>query len=460
MAQTPRTLDPMGAAVTVQSLNVAIGAGETTCAEVVEGALRRAKDPRGEGCRVFRSLREDAARVEAAIQDNLRARRAAPSPLAGLSVSIKDNIDMAGEPTRGGSKLLEDAPPALFDADVVRRLKAAGAAIVGRTNMSELAFSGIGYNRFTGTPANPFDRATGLIPGGSSSGAAISVTDGMAVVAIGTDTGGSVRIPAALTGLAGFKPTQTRVSRDGVLPLSTVLDCVGPLAWDVADCALVDAILSGETAPLPGFDGALRLCSADAYMLEGSDEIVAAAYTEAKSALSRAGATIAALPAGMFEEMSAYVRRGSFSGAQAWQRFGNLICSQPQDIDPRIAERISRGRTIAQADLEANARDRARMMQRFDETMISCDALIAPTVPVVAPRIADMEDDTRFRRANALILRNPMLANLLDAPSLTIPCHAPATAPVGLMLIGPRMSDRRLLAIGLEIERLLAENHG
>jgi aspartyl-tRNA(Asn)/glutamyl-tRNA(Gln) amidotransferase subunit A len=440
---------------TVDRLNAAIAAGQTSCAQVVAAALARAMDPGGEGQWTFRSLRQSEARNEAAVQDRLRASPAALSPLAGLPVSIKDNIDAAGEPTRGGCKLLEDAPPAAVDATVVARLNAAGAVIVGRTNMSELAFSGIGYNRFYGTPANPFDRTTRRIPGGSSSGAAISVTDGMAVTAIGTDTGGSVRIPAALTGLAGFKPTQARVPRDGVLPLSTLLDCVGPLARTVADCAIMDGILAADPTPLVSFTGSLRLCVADDFMLRGADETILSVYAAAKRTLLNAGARIDPLPQGAFDEVTAYNRRGSFSGAQAWQRFGEAILARPQDIDARIAERILRGRTITAADLEENRRARALMMERFERAMSAFDALIAPTVPIVAPPIAEMEDDDAFRRANALILRNPMVANLLDAPSLTIPCHAPGAAPVGLMLVGPRLSDRRLLAIGDAVEKLL-----
>ena len=400
-------------------------------------------------------LHADDALSVAERQDRRRSTGAAALPLAGLPVSIKDNIDIAGEPTPAGCKLLENAPPALSDAMVVQRLKAAGAVVVGRTNMSELAFSGLGYNRFYGTPANPWDRATRRIPGGSSSGAAISVTDGMAVAAIGTDTGGSVRIPAALTGLAGFKPTQVRVPRDGVLPLSTLLDCVGPLAHNIADCALVDAIVAGESAELTTFSGPLRLCTADDFMLQDADAKVSQAYAQAKQTLLDAGAQIEGLPHGAFDEVTAYVRRGSFSGAEAWQRFGEAILARPQDIDPRIAERILRGRTITAADLEENRRERSRMTERFERLMAAYDALIAPTVPVVAPPIADMEDDESFRRANALILRNPMVANLLDAPSLTIPIHAPGEAPVGLMLIGARLSDRRLLAVGEAMERLL-----
>ena len=441
---------------TVRGVNAAIALGQTSCAEIVEAAFARAKNTNGEGKRTFRSLRENAARNEAVNEDLLRGSDTTACPLAGLPISIKDNIDVAGERTGGGAKLLDDAQPAQSDAAVVQRLRCAGAVIVGRTNMSELAFSGVGYNRFYGTPANPWDRETRRIPGGSSSGAAISVTDGMAVAAIGTDTGGSVRIPAALTGLVGFKPTQVRVPCDGVLPLSTLLDSVGPLARNVADCALIDGILADEPAPLASFAGPIRLCTADDFMLVDADETVSSAYAQANAALLRVGARIEPLPPDMFKEMPAYVQRGSFSSEEAWQRFGALIEARPQDIDPRIAERIARGRSITAADHEANVRERAAMMERFERAMSGFDTLIAPTVPIVAPPIADMEDDEKFRCANALILRNPMLANLLDAPSLTVPCHAPGEAPVGLMLIGPRMSDRHLLAIGAFVERLLS----
>jgi len=445
---------------TIDGLNAALAAGETTCAGIVETALARAKSARGEGKWIFRSLRENTARSEAVEEDLLRTSGEAAAPLAGLPISIKDNIDIAGEATRGGCKLLEDVPPAQSDAAVVERLKGAGAVVVGRTNMSELAFSGIGYNRFYGTPANPWDRAVRRIPGGSSSGAAISVTDGMAVAAIGTDTGGSVRIPAALTGLVGFKPTQVRVPRDGVLPLSTLLDTVGPLARSVADCALIDGILANDPTPLTRFAGKLRLCTADDFMLRDADETVSSAYAQATSALLRTGVSVEPLPAGTFRAVTDYAARGSFSSEEAWARFGERILARPQDIDSRIAERITRGRTITAADHATNVRALAAMRELFEQAMSGFDALVAPTVPIVAPPTADMEDDEKFRRANALILRNPMTANLLDAPSLTIPCHTPGTAPVGLMLIGPRLSDRHLLAIGQALERMWSAGLG
>src|SRR5438874_12202294 len=221
---------------TLAALAADLAAGRTTSRELVEAALDRIADPAGEGVRALLKVYGREARAVADAQDQLRQSGYVASPLAGIPVSIKDLFDVAGEVTLAGSKALDDRPPATADAPVVARLKAAGAIIIGRTNMTEFAFSGVGINPHYGTPGNPYDRS--LIPGGSSSGAAVSVGDGQAVVAIGTDTGGSVRIPAAFCGIAGFKPTQYRVSRDGAVPLSTTLDSIGPLANSIACCAI------------------------------------------------------------------------------------------------------------------------------------------------------------------------------------------------------------------------------
>ena len=242
---------------TIEHLSHELAAGRTTAVALAEAALARARDPAGEGARVFTALGTERALAAARASDLLRAAGVVRSPLEGIPVSIKDLFDVAGEVTTAGSAVLRGAAPAARNAPVVERLIAAGAVIVGRTNMTEFAFSGLGLNPHHGTPANPWDRATRRIPGGSSSGAAVSVTDGMAAVAIGSDTGGSVRIPAALCGLAGFKPTQRRVPTEGALPLSTSLDSIGPLAASVRCCALTDAILAGQP-PVPPPARALR----------------------------------------------------------------------------------------------------------------------------------------------------------------------------------------------------------
>src|SRR6266851_3053407 len=234
---------------TVLSLAADLAAGRTSSRALIEAALARIAEPSGEGARSFVKVYADSARAAADAQDSLRKAGYVASPLAGLPVSIKDLFDVAGEPTLAGSTALDDRPLAQSDAPVVSRLRAAGAVLIGRTNMTEFAFSGVGINPHYGTPGNPYDRR--LIPGGSSSGAAVSVSDGGAVIAIGTDTGGSVRIPAALCGIVGFKPTQERISRDGVTPLSTTLDSIGPLANSVACCAIADAILAGAPPLAP-----------------------------------------------------------------------------------------------------------------------------------------------------------------------------------------------------------------
>ena len=236
--------------LTLNELTTALEEGSTTSVQLTEQALARATDPAGEGARATR-LYAESALAQARASDTLRAAGVVRSAVEGLPVSIKDLFDVKGETTMAGSVAREGEPAAEHNAVVVDRLIAAGAVIVGRTNMTEFAYSGLGINPHYGTPLNPWDRATGRIPGGSSSGAAVSVADGMAAAAIGSDTGGSVRIPAALCGLTGFKPSAWRVSMAGVLPLSANLDSIGPIAASVRCCAELDAILSVTTSRRP-----------------------------------------------------------------------------------------------------------------------------------------------------------------------------------------------------------------
>src|SRR6476646_3899738 len=283
---------------TVVDLAEALAAGRTSSRELVEAALARVAAPDGEGARTFIAVYADKAMAAADAQDRLRKAGYVASLLAGLPVSIKDLFDVAGERTLAGSKALDDSPPAAHDALTIARLRAAGAVLIGRTNMTEFAFSGVGINPHYGTPGNPYDRR--LIPGGSSSGAAVSVSDGGAVIAIGTDTGGSVRIPAALCGIVGFRPTQERIPRDGVTPLSTTLDSIGPLANSVACCAVADAVMAGEPpiAPPPIPTEWLRLAVPQSYVLDGLSAEVASAFADACTTLSRAGARVIDLPLG------------------------------------------------------------------------------------------------------------------------------------------------------------------
>src|ERR1700751_2884139 len=231
---------------TLAALADDLDAGRTSARKLVEECIARIADPAGEGQRAFIHVDKDAALEAAEAMDRLRKVRAAPSRFAGIPVSIKDLFDIRGQVTRAGSRALEDSAPAERDATVVARLRRAGFVVVPRPNMTEFAYSGIGINPHFGTPKGAWRRSAGHVPGGASSGAAVSVVDGMAHGALGTDTGGSCRIPAAYNGIVGYKPTQRRIPLDGGVPLSSSLDSYGPLARTVQCCATLDAVLADE----------------------------------------------------------------------------------------------------------------------------------------------------------------------------------------------------------------------
>jgi aspartyl-tRNA(Asn)/glutamyl-tRNA(Gln) amidotransferase subunit A len=440
---------------TLQALAGDLAAGRTTSRALIEAALQRIGDPAGEGKRAFVRVYGDTARAAADAQDKLRAAGYVASPLAGLPVSIKDLFDVAGERTLAGSKALDDAPPAKADAPIVARLKAAGAVLMGRTNMTEFAFSGVGINPHYGTPGNPYDRKR--IPGGSSSGAPISVADGMAAVAIGTDTGGSVRIPAAFCGLVGLKPTQFRVPREGATPLSTTLDSVGPIGVSVACCALTDAVMAcrAPTVPAAVPVNALRLGVPQTYVLDDLEPAVAHAFERAISALSSAGARIVELPMKMLAEYPTINAKGGFSPCEAFAWHEEHLKRRGADYDPRVRVRIERGRDMTAVDYVRLLGQRADVIARAEHEMAGVDALVLPTLALVAPPIAAFAKDEDFWRLNAKILRNPAWVNFLDLCALTLPIEPMGEAPVGLSLVGHNGDDRHVLAMGLGIEAVM-----
>jgi aspartyl-tRNA(Asn)/glutamyl-tRNA(Gln) amidotransferase subunit A len=441
---------------TVLGLAEDLMAGRTSSRALIEAALARIAEPSGEGARAFVRVYADSARDAADAQDRLRKAGYVASPLAGLPVSIKDLFDVAGELTLAGSRALDDRPTAEYDAPVVARLRAAGAVLIGRTNMTEFAFSGVGINPHYGTPGNPYDR--GLIPGGSSSGAAVSVGDAQAVVAIGSDTGGSVRIPAALCGITGFKPTQSRVPRDGAIPLSTTLDSIGPLANSVACCAIADAVMAGEPAlaPPPIAVPGLRLAVPQGFVLDGLAPEVASAFAEACAALSRAGARVVDLPLAELNELPAINAGGGFAPIEAYTWHRPLLARRGADYDPRVRTRIERASGMPAADYVDLRDARADLIARVGARTADFDALLMPTVAITAPPIAAFERDEDYRHLNALILRNPSVVNFLDRCAITIPIQRAGTAPIGLMVVGEHGADRRLLALARGIEAALA----
>jgi aspartyl-tRNA(Asn)/glutamyl-tRNA(Gln) amidotransferase subunit A len=428
--------------------------GRTSARSIVEGCLARIADTSGEGARAFIHVDAEAAIEAAEAMDRLRKVKAAPSPYAGIPVSIKDLFDIRGQVTRAGSRALEDSAPAEADALVVARLRRAGFVVIGRTNMTEFAYSGIGINPHFGTPKSVWQRSVGHVPGGSSSGAAVSVADRMAHGALGTDTGGSCRIPAAYNGIVGFKPTQRRVPLDGGVPLSFTLDSFGPLARTVQCCSVLDAVLADEPiVPLqPRPIKGMRLAVPTTIALDELDGDVARTFERALETLSRQGALIERIAVPEFLDVAPMNAKGGFAAAEsyAWHRY--LIVSHGDVYDPRVHQRILRGETISAADYIDLLEARRSLIARATARLAPYDALVLPTTANTPPRIADLADDKAFTKANLLSLRNCTLINSIDGCAISLPCHREGEVPVGLMLASSGGADRRIfeLAAGME----------
>ena len=431
-------------------------AGKTSSRAIVEAALAKIDDKNGEGARTFIKVYREAALAEADASDRLRKYGIVPSPLAGLPISIKDLFDVAGDVTLAGVKAHANLPPATSDAPIVARLRAAGAVIIGRTNLSPMAFSPLGVNRDFGTPGNPADRTR--IPGGSSSGAAVSVADGMAVAAIGSDTGGSIRMPAAFCGIAGIKPTQQRVPLTQTWPLSTTLDSVGPLAPSMRCCALVDAALAGEAIIVPdaialrGLRFALPMNS----VTDDMDATVSKAFQRALEILSKHGAQIIEIQMPEINEVIAMWRNPpSFTQMEGYARYGKWLADNPDAYDPFIRARFAVGANASAKDYIDLVHARASIIERSAKATRNFDAVIMPTLQFVAPTIAEASTEEGFKRIVPQAIRNPSIGNLLDRCAISTPCHQPGELPVGLSLMGEQGDDRRLLALGLAVEAAL-----
>ncbi len=442
---------------TLATLAEDLAGGRTSARRLVDECLVRIADPAGEGQRTFIHVDKEAAIEAAEAMDRLRKAKAAPSPYAGIPVSIKDLFDITGQVTRAGSRALEDSAPAEADAPVVARLRRAGFVVIGRTNMTEFAYSGIGINPHYGTPKSTWRRDIGHVPGGSSSGAAVSVADGMAHGALGTDTGGSCRIPAAYNGIVGFKPTQRRVPREGGVPLSFTLDSFGPLARSVSCCAVLDAVLADEPAqplrprPIKG----MRLAVPTTIALDDLDDEVARTFERALETLSRQGASIERIEVPEFLDVGVMNTKGGFAAAEsyAWHRY--LIVSHGDVYDPRVSLRIARGGDIGAADYIDLLEARKSLIARITPRLAPYDALVMPTTAITPPRIADLADDKAFAKANQLALRNCTLINMMDGCAISLPCHREGDVPVGLMLAASGGSDRRIFELAAAMEAVI-----
>ena len=448
----------MGLLPTIDEINAEFELGSLSSIELVHSCLDRILDPAGEGSRVFTKINSARSRKLATISYQQRTAGVQNSPLMGLPVSVKDLFDVEGEKTLAGSTLLSDVPSASKNALVVHRLLQAGAILIGRTNMTEFAYSGVGLNPHYGTPAGPFDRTIRRIPGGSSSGAGVSVADRMAVASIGTDTGGSVRIPAALCGITGFKPTARRLPTDGVFPLSQSFDSVGPLAPSVSCCITMDQIMAGlpveQLYPFPLRN--LRFAVPKGLPTDHLDEQVSSSFEAALTKLSKAGAHIEETRVQAIEHSDRISAGATLLAAEAYAVHRRLLEGDQAAYDPRVSTRILPAADTSAADYIDLIAWRQNFIQRVEHELYTYDAVLMPTTPVIAPPIQDLEEsDEVYFSTNALMLRNTCIVNQMDGCALSIPCHNPGEAPVGLMLVGLPMNDKQILQIGLSIEHVL-----
>ena len=450
MAQTPsRSSD-------VTRLQQALANGHTTCEAWVEQSLALAAQPAA--AHVFTHLWAESALASARHADAQRRSGVRLGPLAGLPVTIKDLFDVAGETTTSGSVVCASEAPAECDAPPVARLRASGAALLGKTNMSEFAFSGVGYNPHWGTPANSADATLARIPGGSSSGAAVSVGLGLAVAGLGSDTGGSLRIPAALCGLVGFKGSQARVTRQGAMELARSLDTVGAITRSVDDAWLIDAVLSGQALSVRQRSvKGLRLAVPTTLMQDELDADVSKAFAHTLSRLSAAGALIDEVAWSELSEIATLNAPGGFSPVEAYAAHRHRLAADGARFDQRVAQRMALGQGVSAADYLTMIDQRHAWIGRSNQALQSFDAVICPTVPMVAPAIdATCASDVAFFAANRLLLRNTFAINYWDGCAISLPCQAPGDLPVGLMLALANGHDAELLGVAKAIEAALA----
>ncbi len=436
----------------------ALTAGTTTSVVLTKQCLANIANEGGEGQRAFVKVYTEAALETARLSDRARKNGTIRSVLEGIPISIKDLFDEAGQVTRAGSIFFDDHEQAERDAPAIARLRAAGAVVIGRTNMTEFAYGAHGTNCHYGTPLNPFDRASKRIAGGSTSGGAVSVTDGMAAATIGSDTGGSVRIPAALCGLVGYKPTQARVPLQGAFPLSHTRDSIGPLGTTASCCVLLDAAMAGEPIRLPE---SARLRGINfgvptTIMLDQLSKEVARDFERALTTLSAAGAMIKEFAFTELQDELDASRAANFSGYEAYQLHRERLADHLEKFDPKVAVRLLLGAKIKEADYRALVDFRLRLMVSANQTTARFDALLMPTVPIVAPTLAELAvSDEDFFRINTLLLRNTAPFNVLDRPAWTLPCHTQGEAPVGLMVVGETHGDHKLQRIGQAVEAVM-----
>lgn len=439
--------------MTASDLGRAIGEGKLDARELTEGFLD-AIEAHPEKDRIYARTTPDRARAEAKAAAERAASGTRAGPLDGVPISWKDLYDTAGVATEGGSRLLKGRVPEA-DCTVLERSVAAGTICLGKTHTTELAFSGLGVNPMTGTPPNAIEAHRA--PGGSSSGAAVSTKLGLAAAGIGSDTGGSVRIPAGWNDLVGLKTTAGVVPTDGVIALSRIYDTVGPLTRSVEDAANLFAILADR--PVPDWDGA-ALTDEDFYVPETvvfdkADPEVTEAFHATMDLLGKAGAKITRGPAPEFAALYDTMREVSpVVTSDAWSEWGETIEANPDTMWPPIEARFRQGSGADPAKDAEALRQMAEQSRSLQDRMATSGLIALPTSPILPPDAERLEkDEAYFTERNLLALRNTRIGNLFVLSSITLPTPHPMC---GLMLFAPPQAEERLLRIGRALEKAMS----
>jgi aspartyl-tRNA(Asn)/glutamyl-tRNA(Gln) amidotransferase subunit A len=442
---------------TLEKLADDLESGRSTSRALVEESLNRIADPQGEGARVFIKVDAAGARAAADYQDDLRKRGRQPSRFSGIPFSVKDLFDIAGEVTTAGSKVLANHPAATKDAKAIAALKAAGFIVLGRTNMTEFAYSGLGMNPHYGTPRISYDRKNGRVPGGSSSGAGVAVADGMCALSIGSDTGGSCRVPAAYNGVVGFKPSTGRVSTVGAFPLSSSFDSVGPLANSVVCCASADALMAGDWDGVinAGPGRPLRLGVLNTVVMDQLDHEVREDFARTMSRLRGAGVEVQTFECDALKKLPMLLKQGGIVGFEALAVHHALIASRGSEYDPRVSGRIALAGATSASDYANLLQECQNLIAVFDVITQGFDAVILPTVANISPRLSDIDSDDSYFRLNGLSLRNTYVVNILDGCAISLPMHLEGHAPTGLMLMASHGKDLSLFSATNAIALLL-----
>ncbi len=444
----------------LRSLSEALKTTEITSSELINDALARASLSDS----VFIQLNQGLSSLAESI-DSARKKGEAIPALAGIPLTLKDLFNVRNERTLAGSTALEHfAKPEARDAEVVAPLREAGLLFLGRTNMSEFAFSGIGKNPHYGTPLSIWDRSTGRLPGGSSSGSAVSVAEGIVVASIGSDTAGSCRVPAAFNGVVGVKPSYGRMSLKGIYPLSPTSDAPGPIAADVDSCYILDQLMAGKLSPadplpvLPIRDPhSLKLVIPESVVLDDLDSEVQAAFDRSVETLRAAGAEIKTVKMPIVDASIELFYNKAIVLYEAYQHHRELLEQYGDEYDPFVQQRILTGSSISDDEQNARYRAKTEVVKSFSDqfTQLNADALIYPTIPCIPPALSETDDPDNARRVNLKCLRNTVTVNYYDGCSISLPCHRKGEAPVGLMVSSMNGGDENLYSVSAVIEQIL-----